>query len=362
MFSFQLDAKSSPLALLAKTCSQIGAEPSVPNGKSGKSSLTLSSSGKRQETSSSSSSKDCKSVSPYNGFRSDSRGHGSGQSQHDRLGSRSRSGSVEIKVTDSTTTTSVNRDRDDVGKARSSLSSNVSSLSAKSPTTSLSIAVVEDEVGDHDEVDHRKQSRESPTRSSPSLTPTSSTSALSDTKSTPTKTVTSSSSSTDPSPIIRSGLEVLSGHHSNGSSSSRDLLFGGYRPPQLPPSLSYPGFPGGSSFPSHLSANPFWASFMSNSAASGVCRDPLCGDPFCPTALRNQQLFAAATGRLSASSALSNYSSLFSAAAAVQQREAAMMAAQRTAAAMAQAAAAASTPPGSAGGPKPYVCNWVAGK
>jgi hypothetical protein len=123
------------------------------------------------------------------------------------------------------------------------------------------------------------------------------------------------SSSTDPSPIIRSGLEVLSGHQSS-SSSHRDLLFGGFRPPQLPPSLSYPGFPGGSSFPSHLSANPFWASFMSGS--SSVCRDPLCGDPFCPTALRNQQLFAAATGRLSASSALSNYSSLFSAAAAVQ--------------------------------------------
>ena len=38
------------------------------------------------------------------------------------------------------------------------------------------------------------------------------------------------------------------------------------------------------------------------------------------------------------------------------------MAAQRTAAAMAQAAVAASTPPGSAGGPKPYVCNWVAGQ
>jgi hypothetical protein len=95
------------------------------------------------------------------------------------------------------------------------------------------------------------------------------------------------------------------------------MLFPGFRPPQLPPSLGYPGFPAGSAFPSHLSANPFWSSFISGSSG-GVCRDPLCSDPFCPTSLRNQQLFAAASGRLSASSALSSYSSLFSAAAAVQ--------------------------------------------
>jgi hypothetical protein len=353
-FDFQLDAKASPLALLAKTCSQIGAEPSLPNGnKNGKFNLQTSNSGKRQDTN-----KESKSVSPaYNGYRSDSRGLANPSA--DRLGSRSRSGSVEIKVTDSGS----NPHRDEVGKARSSLSSNVSSLSAKSPTTSLNIAIVEDDatIADEDDIVEKRRRLESPARSSPSLTPTSSTSALSDIKSSPSKPVTSSSSTTlaDPSPIIRSGLEVLAGHHGSSSNSRESLLYGGYRPSQLPPSLGYPGFPGGSSFPSHLSANPFWASFMSNS--SGVCRDPLCGDPYCPTALRNQQLFAAATGRLSASSALSNYSSLFSAAAAVQQREAAMMAAQRTAVAMAQVAAAASTPPGSAGGPKPYVCNWVAG-
>ena len=335
------------MALLAKTCSQIGAEPTLPNGnKNGKFNLQTSNSAKRQDTN-----KESKSVSPaYSGYRSDSRGHANPSA--DRLGSRSRSGSVEIKVTDSGS----NPHRDESGKARSSLSSNVSSLSAKSPTTSLNITTDDVTTADEDDNAEKRGCTESPARSSPSLTPTSS---ISDIKSSPSKPLTSLASSADPSPIIRSGLEVLAGHHGSSNNSRESLLYGGYRPSQLPPSLSYPGYPGGSSFPSHLSANPFWASFMSNS--SGVCRDPLCGDPFCPTAMRNQQLFAAATGRLSASSALSNYSSLFSAAAAVQQREAAIMAAQRTAAAMAQVAAAASNPPGSAGGPKPYVCNWVAG-
>ena len=292
------------MALLAKTCSQIGAEPAtLPNGKatsSGKSTSGHAHSGKRHE----SANKDGKSVSPYNGSRTESRS-GTGS---ERFESRSRSGSVEIKVTDSTSAPT-SQSRDELLKGRASLSSNVSSLST-------SIVAAEDDANNDDDddtvvVERKRRRSESPVRRSPSLTPasSSSSSAKSDTKTS--KPVTSTSMS-DPSPIIRSGLEVLSG---SGPNSGRELLFPGLRAPQIPPSLTYPGFASGSTFPSQL-ANPFWSSFMTS---SNVCRDPLCADPFCPTSFRNQQLFAAATGRLPASSpSLSSYSSLFSAAAAVQ--------------------------------------------
>jgi hypothetical protein len=122
------------------------------SGKStsnGKSSSGSSHSAKRHE----SSSKESKSVSPFsNGFRSESRGHATG----DRLDSRSRSGSVEIKVTDSATTSGPSRDEH--LKARSSLSSNVSSLST-------SVVAPDDDVNDDDDVIETKRRRsESPAR------------------------------------------------------------------------------------------------------------------------------------------------------------------------------------------------------
>ena len=90
---------------------------------------------------------------------------------------------------------------------------------------------------------------------------------------------------------------------------------------------------------------------------SGVCRDPVCRDPLCPTSMRNQQLLAAATGTLPASSFLSHYSSLLSS----HSRENMLSAAHRQAIQASMLAAAASGPPGSAGGSLPYICNWVSG-
>lgn len=332
-----MDAKASPLALLAKTCSQIGADPSFPNGISvGKTSGSQSA--KRPDGGSKDSTK---SVSPYTSVRSESR------ELYDRQDSRSRSGSVEIKVTDQIA------QREET-KTRSSLSSNVSSMSAKSPHPVVTLHSENEDNPDEEEPERKRAKTATPQRTS-AVTPV----TASDTKS------NQKVSAPHQSPIIRSGLEVLSGNGSLGtsgtsSSAARDLLLANYRPP-FPPSLSYPGFPGSSgTYASPLTTNPFWASFMSSTA--GVCRDPLCADPFCPTSLRNQQLFAAATGRMPASSALSNYSTLLNAAAAAQHREA-LLAAQRS---VAMAAAASvtgnpSTGPNSTGGLKPYVCSWVAG-
>ncbi len=326
---FQLDAKASPLALLAKTCSQIGADPSFPNGAAlGKASgLAKKLDGATKES---------KSVSPYGPLRSESR---------EPYDSRSRSGSVEIKVTDQLA------QRDET-KTRSSLSSNVSSMSAKSPHPVVTLLSENEDNPDDEEPERKRAKTATPQRTS-NVTPV----TASDTKS------NQKVSASHQSPIVRTSLDASSGNGSLGSSGTgsntpRDLLLANYRPP-FPPSLSYPGFPGSSgTYASPLSTNPFWASFMSSTA--GLCRDPLCADPFCPTSLRNQQLIAAATGRMSASSALSNYSTLLNAAAAAQHREA-LLAAQRSVAMAAAASATASAPSGPSSGMKPYVCSWVAG-
>jgi hypothetical protein len=233
-----MDSKSSPLAMLAKTCSQIGADTS-----------TLMTSSNRNKNS-----------DGKPGVNSPKR-------------SRSRSSSTEIiRVTDHR-------------------------CKSKSPR------------------DCRK-------------TPLSTTSTTSD-----------KTSKLSPVPTIRSGMDILGGHHPTLRA--------------VPPTLG--GYPPASSA---LSSNPFLASFASSLTSSAppaimtsnVCRDPLCRDPLCPTAIRNQQLLSAATGGLS-------YASLMN---SPPYREAMMaFAAQQR---MMAAAAAASAPPGSAGGPLPFVCNWMAGK
>lgn len=88
------------------------------------------------------------------------------------------------------------------------------------------------------------------------------------TKESSSKTSTPLSSSSGTSPVIQSGIEVLAGH---GKDSSLGKLGGldtsnpAFRPPGLP------GYPSSLGHP-------------------GVCRDPYCRDPTCPTASYNAYL------------------------------------------------------------------------
>ena len=152
------------------------------------------------------------------------------------------------------------------------------------------------------------------------------------------------SSSSETMPVIRSGLEVMAGHQKDAAAAAASLA--GYRQlAGLDP--SNPAFrpPFGLGYPQ--------SSLAASLASLGVCRDPFCRDPTCPTAIYNAQ-FASLSNA-------AGYADLLKA----HQMAAAVAAAQSgsSAATAAAAAAVGLTPPNGLAGPGgPYICNWMNGR
>lgn len=146
------------------------------------------------------------------------------------------------------------------------------------------------------------------------------------------KTTSSSASSTsETTPVIRSGMEVLAGHH-------KDLPLGLYANPAFRPPAAgagHAGYPASLIPPTTLAAS--LAAAAAGSLGNSVCRDPYCRDPTCPTAMYNAQLAAS----LMASGLPPGYAEL------IQAHKA-----SSTAAAVASAA----------NGSGPYICNWMNGR
>lgn len=146
------------------------------------------------------------------------------------------------------------------------------------------------------------------------------------------------SSSSETTPIIRSGMEMLAGH-------PKDIPLGTYRPP------------GPGSFPFDL--NPAFrlpmAGLYSSAAASGpagsVCRDPYCKDPTCPTAVYNAYAarLSAPTGLAAARGLPPGYLELLEA-----QKMASLGLPPSVPTSL---ASSASLGPGG-----PYICNWMNGR
>lgn len=307
---FQTDSKSSPLAMLAKTCSQIGADSNLaPNTKSSQGVLRSS-----EKLDVGQESRYIPSISPL---------LHSSKSEDDVGANRSRSSSTEIRVSDSKGIP-VSK-QSPIPRALSSASSSLSPASNFTSRRGSASPQSQVEIG-------RK-----------SKSPKSKDATIKETPTSPTMKPTSDIFGASRDHQLRN-LGIPDGH-----SPSRPMFSGASFPPNL--------------F-SAASTNPFLASFLASSMATAVtstssattvtsssssqCRDPLCRDPSCATFIRNHQLLAAASGGLPS---LGAYSSLI-------QREA-ILSAQRNAV---MAAAAASASPGSAGGPLPFVCNWMGGK
>ena len=152
-------------------------------------------------------------------------------------------------------------------------------------------------------------------------------------------------SASETTPVIRSGMEVLSGH-------PKDIPLGTYRLP----SLENPAFrpPFGMSGYGQSSIAASLAAAAASAAAGGisVCRDPYCRDPTCPTALYNAQL-ASISG--SSNGLPPGYAELFKA----HQMALAMAAATGSSGSSSGSATAAASGSSSTG---PYICNWMNGR
>ena len=228
---FQMDSKASPLAMLAKTCSLIGADPIGSNNKSGLNLKKNSPDTIRHRNSPSSGSVSVSDTKSFNQSDSSIR-------SPNRSKSRSRSSSTEIKVTDNLT---VNNKK----TTSPLLKSNSLSENHVPPPPSAS--------------------------GLPTSTVSSSTKALPPSVSYPsTTTAPSTGSSTSAAAALLNNPFLASFASSLQQSHPESRI-------QDPGS----GLTGGSI---HQSA----AAAAAAAANHSVCRDPLCRDPLCPTALRNQ--------------------------------------------------------------------------
>ena len=162
----------------------------------------------------------------------------------------------------------------------------------------------------------------------------------------------SSAGGCETAPVIRSGMEVLSGH-------PKDIPLGTYR---LPGGLDNPAFrpPFGMGSASYAQSSiaAGLAAAAASAAAGGisVCRDPYCRDPTCPTALYNAQL-ASLSGSAAANGLPSGYAELFKA------HQMAMAMAAATAGNNSNSSGSSGAGSNSSGGGTgPYICNWMNGR
>ena len=225
-----MDSKSSPLAMLAKTCSQIGADPIAPSSSSNKTGSSLKKNSPDLQnrhrnspgshgSSSLSDSKSCNLDSTDTNTRSPNSTHNNK--------SRSRSSSTEIRVTDNMTT--VNSSRKLSGRD-----------SNPGPGASPSLL----------KINSHSANPVPPVNSTRPLPP-------SVVGSYPSTTVGTSGVSTMSNPTITTSAAALLNNPFLASFAS---------------SLQSPECIPGSA-----------------TGSGSVCRDPLCRDPLCPTALRNHQ-------------------------------------------------------------------------
>jgi len=330
----------SPLQLLAQTCSQIGADQGSNKllaEKSGSGSVNHTSkdsiSSNRGSTSPS-----CKSVNNNN--TAGERNSLGSSSSYKAKGSNSPALIVSDQPTRHTTTspTSIQKDKvnfkpyeiNDIkhtaaaNLAKSQNGSKPSSVVSLSPTTSP------------------KNNNRSPSGSNHIATsnksPPSSTAAVT--------SGISGISASETTPVIRSGMEVLSGH-------PKDIPLGTYRLPGMDNPAFRPPF-GMSGYGSSSSIAASLAAAAASAAAGGisVCRDPYCRDPTCPTAYYNGQLASMAG---SESGMSSGYLELFKA----HQMALAMAAATGSNGSSSSSATPATS---AASGVGPYICNWMNGR
>ena len=327
----------SPLQLLAQTCSQIGADQGsnkILAEKSGSGSSNLNSkdtlSSNRGSTSPNSKSGNTNSS---NVERS------SLGSSFKAKGSNSPALIVSDQPTRHTTTspTTIQKDKVnfkpyEINDLKSAATSNItksqngskpSSVVSLSPTTSPKISNNRSPSGNNHVATNNNKSP--PTSSS---------------------TVTSGTSASETTPVIRSGMEVLSGH-------PKDIPLGTYRIPGLDNPAFRPPF--GMSGYGQSSIAASLAAAAASAAAGGisVCRDPYCRDPTCPTALYNAQL---ATMCNSDNSLSSGYLELFKA-----HQMALAMAAATGGNGSGTGGSTGSATSGSSG-VGPYICNWMNGR
>ena len=180
--------------------------------------------------------------------------------------------------------------------------------------------------------------------------PSSSNHIASSNKSPPSSTATVTSgiagiSASETTPVIRSGMEVLSGH-------PKDIPLGTYRLPGMDNPAFRPPFGMSGYGSSSIAASLAAAAASAAAGGISVCRDPYCRDPTCPTAMYNAQL-SSMVGSESGMS--SGYLELF---------KAHQMALAMAAATGSNGSSGSSTTPAtsSAAGVGPYICNWMNGR
>lgn len=326
----QLDAKKSPLALLAQTCSQIGADS--PSSKSLISPL--------EKTKKSNSSDSSTRSSPASGKEKLEKSSSRNSPSESKLAFKPYETSATTKKTEETRPTS--KPANSSGTENAEKSENLS-------TTRKSV---------------------SPANSNPTATPVSETG-----KSSPnTDGKSSTPSARGASPIIRSGLEILQGH-------PKDTPLGTYKPGTLPglgsglggplsslccpPGLEHanpafrPPFPG-APFSHHHSAmlaagypsatpGPYLSYARVKTPSGGEALVPVCKDPYCTGcqfSLHNQQqVLLGATGPCPSGCTQCDH--------------------QKYNLAMAMSLVPPGpVPPSSLAYPqlgRPYICNWIAG-
>ena len=150
-------------------------------------------------------------------------------------------------------------------------------------------------------------------------------------------------------PVVRSGMEVLAGHHHQSKDLQSYSRMDPTNPAFRPPFAGIPGYP-----PSTIAASLAAAAASAAAGGISVCRDPYCRDPTCPTAVYNAQLASMSSGLGS------GYAELLKA----HQMASAMAAAAASTSATSTTPSSSSSSSSSISSAKeaPYICNWMNGR